>query len=245
MTKYYEPFISVLIPTYNCEQFIEEAINSILAQDYKNLEIIVVDDGSTDNTENIVERFIDTRCTTSPIPDIRYFRKEHSGIAETRNMCLEKAKGEYIAWCDADDYWLKGKLQAQMKYFEEHPECEIVFTRFTNVFHHQLLENKTISINELENADPVKRYFASTVAKKEIFNKSGKFKKEHIVWSDIELLYRFESYNINMDNLINKVYYVRRLHDNNITLRKKPADAKQYIISLVLPNLRQRIRNQT
>jgi len=231
------------MPTYNCGQFIEEAINSILAQDYKNLEIIVVDDGSTDNTENIVERFIDTRCTTSPIPDIRYFRKEHSGISETRNMCLEKAAGEYIAWLDADDYWLQGKLQAQIKYFEEQPECEIVFTRFTNIIQHKLLENNAISENEFKIADISKYYFVSSLAKKKIFDRCGNFKKEHIIGEDVDLLYRLKSYNINMDNLIDKVYYVRRLHGNNITYREKPLNDKQYI-NLILPNLKNKFAKE-
>ena len=212
------PLISILVPTYNCEQFIEEAINSILSQEYDNLEIIVVDDGSTDNTEEIVKRIVETRHVLS-LPNIRYFRKEHSGISETRNMCLEKAKGEYIAWCDADDYWLQGKLQAQMEYFAQNPDCQIVFTKYRNFLHP---ENITISPkikHELELEKRYKTYLPSALIKKEVFEQVGIFNKKLTISEDSNFIFRMNLAKINTEHYVDKVFYNRRLHQNNITLK--------------------------
>jgi glycosyltransferase involved in cell wall biosynthesis len=123
--------ISVLIPTYNCSQYIREAIDSVLTQNYDNLEIIVVDDGSTDNTKEVLKDYP---------ANLKYFYKGNGGIGSTRNACLEHASGELVAWVDSDDYWLPGKLQAQLTYLEEHPDCEIVFTKFENFFEREELE---------------------------------------------------------------------------------------------------------
>lgn len=105
--------VSVIMPTYNCGRFIKESIDSVLAQTYTNWELIIVDDLSTDNTNDIVLTYTD--------PRIRYIRNEHNmGAAMTRNRALQEARGRYIAFLDADDMWLQEKLEKQIAFMEQH-----------------------------------------------------------------------------------------------------------------------------
>jgi glycosyltransferase involved in cell wall biosynthesis len=203
------PSVSVLIPTYNCAQYIREAINSILAQDYDNLEIIVADDGSTDDTREIVETLHKT---------VKYFYKPHSGISASRNLCLEKAQGEYIAWCDADDYWAEGKLKAQMQYMEEHPDCQIVFTKFQNFVDNEELKKSIKAKREIYVSEYYRIYFPSALIKKELFTRYGIFLNELMFFEDTELIYRFAIQGVNISHYIDNVFYFRRLHGKNITL---------------------------
>ncbi|MBQ3196317.1 MAG: glycosyltransferase family 2 protein [Clostridia bacterium] len=101
--------ISVIIPVYNCEKYIERCIKSVIAQSFKDFELIVVNDGSTDNTEEICRRFhnADSR--------IRLFTVENSGVAAARNFGMEKANGDYISFMDGDDYVPENYLEELYK----------------------------------------------------------------------------------------------------------------------------------
>ena len=111
------PLITVIIPTYNYGRFIGETISSILAQTYENLEVIVVDDGSKDNTRQIVESFGE---------GVRYIYQENAGVSAARNNGIRNSKGEFIAMLDADDIWLPYKLDKQMEFFEKNPSVGVV-----------------------------------------------------------------------------------------------------------------------
>lgn len=118
----YNELISIVMPAYNCEKYIVQSINSILQQSYRNWELIVIDDCSTDNTPLILEQMQkeDTR--------IKYYRNEfNSGVSETRNKAIEIAKGEWIAFLDSDDMWEKFKLEKQIL-FSRKNNCKFVFT---------------------------------------------------------------------------------------------------------------------
>jgi len=97
------PTISVIIPTYNRANFIDVAIKSVLNQSYQDFEIIIVDDGSTDNTEEIVKNFNDFRINY-------FFHKFNQGISAARNTGIKACQGKYIAFLDSDDEWLPEKL---------------------------------------------------------------------------------------------------------------------------------------
>ena len=104
--------VSVIMPSYNTAQYIGESIRSVLEQTYTNLELIIVDDCSTDNTEEIVRGFDD--------PRIRFFKNEkNSGAAISRNYALSEAKGKWIAFLDSDDLWTPDKLEKQIRFMEE------------------------------------------------------------------------------------------------------------------------------
>ena len=110
--------VSVIIPCYNTGQFIGEAINSVLKQTFQEFEIIIVDDGSTDNTAEVVGRFTDSR--------IRYIRQENRGLAGARNTGIRNAKGKFVAFLDADDLFLPNKLNHQIQYLNDHKTTDLV-----------------------------------------------------------------------------------------------------------------------
>jgi glycosyltransferase involved in cell wall biosynthesis len=116
------PAVSVIIPTHNRADFIGETLASVCAQTFPDFEVIVADDGSTDNTKEVVTSLGDTR--------IRYFWQPQSGglPARVRNKAIGLSRGRYIAFLDSDDLWLPNKLEIQVPYMEAHPEVGFVFT---------------------------------------------------------------------------------------------------------------------
>ncbi len=111
--------VSVVIPTYNRAAFLEEAIESVLSQDYEDYELIVVDDGSTDGTGDMVGRFAG-RMT--------FIRQDNRGVSCARNSGIEISTGEYIALLDSDDMWLPDKLSSQIDFFTRNPDALICHT---------------------------------------------------------------------------------------------------------------------
>ena len=115
------PKISVIMPAYNAEQYISEAIESILGQTFADFEFIIIDDGSSDSTSGIIASYKDSR--------IRYFRNEKNlGIVGALNRGLALAAGEYIARMDADDISLPERFQTQCAYMEKHPDVGVCGT---------------------------------------------------------------------------------------------------------------------
>lgn len=112
------PLVSVIVPTYNCAPFVEAAIGSVLSQGYAPMEVVVVDDGSTDGTPQVLERFGDR---------IRVFTQANSGPARTRNRAIREARGEYLAFLDGDDLWLPGHTEALMSWVRREPAAKVVF----------------------------------------------------------------------------------------------------------------------
>jgi glycosyltransferase involved in cell wall biosynthesis len=113
--------VSVVIPAYNVGAHIGEAIDSVLSQDHPQLEVIVVDDGSKDDTAEVV---------ATRYPQLTLIRKENGGAASARNAGIRAARGEFVAFLDADDIWLPGKLRAQVDYFRAHPDVAMNCTGF-------------------------------------------------------------------------------------------------------------------
>lgn len=116
--------ISVIIPTYNCDRYIVEAIDSVLSQENCDVEVIVIDDGSTDDTGKVLEPYGDR---------IRYVLQKNQGVAAARNHGIAQAKGNYVAFLDADDYFLPGKLSSQAKILDTKPHIGIVHSGWQRV----------------------------------------------------------------------------------------------------------------
>lgn len=115
------PLVSVIIPAFNSARYILQTLDSVLAQTEQDFEVIIVDDGSTDNTCSLIEHY-DSRITM--------FRQHNQGIAGARNAGLSHASGKYIAFLDHDDIWHPDKLKAQLDCFRNHPDCGCVFSQF-------------------------------------------------------------------------------------------------------------------
>jgi glycosyltransferase involved in cell wall biosynthesis len=115
----YLPRVSVIIPTYNHAQYIGRAINSILGQTFKDFEIIVVDDGSTDSTKDIVSSY--------PNP-VKYLRQDNRGPSTARNAGITASRGEFVAFLDSDDYFMKRNLEIKMSFLESNPRADWIYS---------------------------------------------------------------------------------------------------------------------
>lgn len=114
-----QPIVSIILPVYNAEAFVVSAINSILQQSYRNFELIIINDGSTDATDTLLQPLlVDQR--------IRYINRENKGLIATLNEGIALAQGDYIARMDADDISLPERLATQLRYLEQHPKVAVV-----------------------------------------------------------------------------------------------------------------------
>ena len=113
------PKVSVIIPAYNAARYLPEAIDSVLTQTYQDCEIILVDDGSTDDTAEVVSRY-GTRVT--------YVQQSNQGVGAARNTGIDLARGDYLVFQDADDVLLPGKLEVQASFLDQHPDVDAVFS---------------------------------------------------------------------------------------------------------------------
>ncbi len=156
------PQVSVIIPTYNNAQYLSQAIKSILNQTYQASEIIVIDDGSTDETTEVVQSFN---------KNIQYIRQENKGPASARNTGLKIAKGKYVVFLDADDELLPDKLSFQINFLEENPSIDLVYSngyRFRedkegNQIIVSLQKTNEIFIPEKENENYINRLIVKNI----------------------------------------------------------------------------------
>jgi glycosyltransferase involved in cell wall biosynthesis len=115
------PTVSIVLPTYNRAKFIGQAVTSALGQTYDDIEVLVVDDGSVDDTSDIIGTFSD--------PRLKYIKlTSNSGRSSARNRGLQRARGDYIAFLDSDDYYLPQKIEMQVQFLNEHPDVDMVYT---------------------------------------------------------------------------------------------------------------------
>ena len=120
------PKISVVIPAYNCSQYISKTVESVLSQTCKDFEIVIADDGSTDDTKDKVDMLIKEGAP------IKYIYHENKGPAVARNTGIRNASGEYIAFLDADDLWVPEKLELQMEIFQKNSDVGLVYSDVQN-----------------------------------------------------------------------------------------------------------------
>jgi glycosyltransferase involved in cell wall biosynthesis len=128
--------ISVVIPVYNGEKYLAEALESVLSQTYTNYEIIAVDDGSTDGSAAVLARYAEK---------VSVIRQENRDVSAARNAGIRAAKGKFIAFLDQDDWWLPDKLSVQLQAFSTYPEADVVFTnlvKFNNAGGQRMARDK-------------------------------------------------------------------------------------------------------
>ncbi len=134
--------VSVVIPTYNSISYLNTAVDSVLSQTFKGIEVLVVDDGSTDNTRKILfEKYGDK---------IRYLYKENGGVSSARNYGIKKARGKYIAFLDADDYWMPEKIEKQVGLMESNDKIGFCYVSTQRVDENLILIN-SIPAKEYED----------------------------------------------------------------------------------------------
>lgn len=168
-----QPLVSVVIPSYNAAQYLPETLRSVLGQTYRNLEVIVVDDGSTDSTGTVIQEFVaDSR--------VRYFQQPNGGAASARNRGVLESRGELVAFLDSDDLWQPEKLEKQVPLFRD-PAVGIVYSDREHINEH----GERIPCNPLvpyrgtclagqlliRNFVPM----SSAVMRRDVFDKAGPF----------------------------------------------------------------------
>ena len=194
-----DPMISVIIPTYNRAHIISRSIKSVLCQTYQDFELIIMDDGSTDNTEEIVKYFDDSR--------IRYIRRKinSGGPVIPTNEGIEAARGEYIAIQDSDDEWLQEKLEKQIKVFEDTtPNVGIVYTDMWRVSEdgkkkkywrsHRIMPEDGIIYKQALGYRVAGIGTQTLMIRKACFKKAGLFDERLRMLIDTELLIRMSKY---------------------------------------------------
>ncbi len=142
--------VSVVIPVYNGAPFVAKAVASVRMQEHPSVEILVVDDGSTDGTQDVLRRLEQSE-------GIRWFQRSHGGPARSRNYGIEAAQGQFIALLDCDDEWLPGKLSAQLAMMRARPEVGLVHTDFEVRFEDGTLEER---VSARSSREPLVQAFA-------------------------------------------------------------------------------------
>ena len=237
------PLVSVVIPAYNAEEFISEALDSVFSQTYRPIEIIVVDDGSTDRTKEMVKNFIRNvrdnsnksrqrgdRTLTEPI-ELKYIYRQNGGPSSARNNGIKTSKGEYIAFLDADDLWMKDKLREQVRLIKEHSDIALVFgdvRRFpvTGLMDSSLFERRNYSEaffgSPLYVLDAYKKILhgnfaltGSVIIRRKCLEEAGMFDEELRFAEDWDLWLRVAlKYSIGYTR---KICLMRRYHKENIS----------------------------
>ncbi len=187
-----EQAVSVIVPTYNRAHSIIDSIQSVLNQSHNNLEVIVVDDGSTDNTGELVASIADSR--------VKYHRlEENKGAANARNIGVSLAGYEIIAFNDSDDIWHPDKLQEQLEYWNENPECVLVYCAYKVDLPQGGILQVPAQNEELDTLRGDIFYYLlfrpvigtpTMIVRKELFNELGGFDTSYMVMEDWEFSIR-------------------------------------------------------
>lgn len=120
----FTPLVNIIMPVYNCEKYISSAIESVLKQSYTNWELLVIDDGSTDQSPMIADNY------SRRYPDsIKVYHQQNSGVSNARNFALSKVHGDFVTFIDSDDLYHPDRLSTMLRFFEQYPESDIIFAR--------------------------------------------------------------------------------------------------------------------
>lgn len=196
--------VSVIIPVYNGGRYLGAALRSVFRQDYGPTEIIVVNDGSSDNSAEVAVSF----------KDIIYFYQENRGVAAARNTGIAAATGEFIAFLDADDIWRKNKLTLQIDWLLNHPQIGYVTAKFRNLLEKGIDQPKWLKHEHLIE-DQVGG-MPNLVVRKSVFQRTGLFDTGCRSGSDLEWVLRAKDAGIRGDTLPYTLLY-RRIHGANLS----------------------------
>jgi len=201
------PIVSVILPTYNREKTLPRAIDSVLKQTFQSWELLIWDDGSTDNTHEVVSGYSDSR--------IKYFFSENRGVTYARNRAIAVAHGKYQAFLDSDDEWLPEKMADQVEVLDAYPAVDILFSDFFNInlstneqyqvfpryaqaMSHldidKIKDELSIIVKGLGKAIAFDNFVATdtVIVRREVFDKVGYFNEDLRNFEDFELWWRMD-----------------------------------------------------
>ena len=202
--------VSVIMPVFNGEKYLREAIESVLAQTYKHTEIIVIDDGSTDGSARIAKHYG---------PAVKYFFQPNSGISAALNRGIELAGGSFFAFLDADDLWEKNKLMQQMEVLADNPDIDIVFGRVNQFYSSELDEVQKRKVRILHETMPgISK--GSMLIKRDSFFRVGAFETKWKMGDFIDWYLRAMEKGLK-SVVLNEVVLQRRIHGSNMGIRER------------------------
>ncbi len=207
-----EPLVSIIIPVFNGERFLPEAVQSVLDQRYSPVEIIIVDDGSTDGTASVARSFPET---------VRYLHQTNQGPAAARNRGIEYAQGSLLAFADADDLWPADKLALQLPFLIKDPAIEIVMGRIQQVLLSRTVAGQTQTEEFGEPAFSVN--LGSAVIRKSVFERVGLFDETMRYSEDVDWFMRVREAGAAIVT-IDPVTLFYRQHQENMTRGKSTSE---------------------
>jgi glycosyltransferase involved in cell wall biosynthesis len=221
--------VSVIIPVYNGDKFLEEAIKSVLNQTYAHLECLVVDDGSTDSSAAIAKRF----------DKIIYLRQDNAGVAAARNRGVRNASGEYLAFLDADDLWDHKKLTHQINYMDENPDLGYSFTKHS-LFLAEGVSERPAWVRTGHYEQDMTAYIPSAlVVRKSVFEAMGGFDENYPIGEDSDWFLRARDAGIKF-GIVREVLLYKRVHPQ--CLSSQTQLSRKYLLKSIKASL-QRTRS--
>ena len=204
-----DPLVSVIIPVYNGARYLRAALESVFAQTYRPLEVIVVDDGSVDDSGDIAQSF----------PEVRYVRQDNQGVAAARNNAIDAARGEFFAFLDQDDLWTPEKLRLQIGHLLSHPDLGYTLT------HQQFFLDPGATLpawfrKELLASIHTGWVLGTLVVRRTVFETVGNFATGYSAANDSDWFFRAKAAGIPMA-VVPELLLLKRIHGANDSGRSK------------------------
>jgi glycosyltransferase involved in cell wall biosynthesis len=199
------PLVSVIIPAFNGMRYIGDTVRSVLHQDYRPIEVLVVDDGSTDRTGEVVARFT----------EVRYLRQQNRGPGAARNLGVRRSRGPILAFLDQDDLWLPGKLRLQVTALDQNPDLGFTLSLSESVLQDGKRPNW---LTEAQLRDQTGFFPSTLVVRRSVLESLGPFDESMITSSDADWFFRARDAGVKFER-IKQVLVKRRIHDTNQSSR--------------------------
>jgi glycosyltransferase involved in cell wall biosynthesis len=199
--------VSVIIPVYNGAKYIKEAVESVLAQNIDDLEVIIVDDGSTDNTCEVIESIVH--------PAIKYIYQNNAGASHARNTGLKIARHKFISFLDADDFWPKGKLQKQIDQFNSSPDLKVV----GGLIDYFYMPGSEYQKRENIDGPVFNVQLGGLMVRREVIELVGFFNESHPCFEDQDWLLRIREKKLPI-KITDDVVLHYRIHEGNLTIQR-------------------------
>ena len=211
--------VSCIVPVFNGERYLAEALDSIRHQTYRSLEIIVADDGSTDSTPQVLAHYGEL---------VRYVRQPNAGPASARNLGLSAAQGEFVAFLDADDVWHREKLARQLACFQARPELDVCTTHVQNFWIPELRDEEAQFRNSRLMEPKPSHTTATLLARRLLFEKLGAFNATLNHGDAADWFLRAKDRGAIIEVLPDVLVY-RRLHHTNRSRRFAAASRDEFL----------------
>jgi glycosyltransferase involved in cell wall biosynthesis len=197
------PFLSIIIPVFNGEKYLADAIKSVIKQNYKHKEIIVIDDGSVDQTANIAQEF----------QDVKYFFQSNQTVAVARNTGIRESLGEWVTFLDHDDQMTSDSIQSRIEYIQQYPQTNCLISQHISfmtpgIDRPDWIQQKRINTPQYG--------FGYLMARKSHLEKIGGYDPEYNIVENMEMFFRMKDIGVQID-FFPRVVIHRRIHEKNVS----------------------------